>query len=153
MFCANLMAQSVFKVELSRDSILIGNTFTLTYVLENLQGEFEAPDLSELNVVSGPNMSSSFQIINGDSKQSISYSYIIKPLEEGEIIIDQAFVIGKEETFESDFITVNVFPNPDGIIEDEPEMIKEFRFNFPFDNFKQQPKEKKKSKKYKLKKI
>ena len=147
------MAQSVFKVELSRDSVLIGNTFTLTYVLENIKGEFEAPDLTELNVLSGPNMSSSFQMINGDTKQSVSYSYIIKPLEEGEILIDQAFVVGEQETYESDFIRVNVFPNPDGIIEDEPEMVKEFRFNFPFDNFDHQPKEKKKSKKYKLKKI
>jgi hypothetical protein len=147
------MAQSVFKVELSRDSVLIGNTFTLTYVLENIQGEFEAPNMSDLNVISGPNMSSSFQFINGESKRSVSYSYVVKPLEEGEIIIDQAFVVSEEHTYESDFITVNVFPNPDGIIENEPEMVKEFRFSFPFDNFEEQPKDEKKTKKYKLKKI
>ena len=153
MFCTTVYSQSVFKAELSRDSILIGNTFTLTYVLENIQGEFEAPDLSQYNVISGPNMSSSFQFINGESKQSISYSYIIKPLNEGEMVIDQAFVLTDDKTYESDFITINIYPNPDGIIEEEPQMIKEFRFNFPFDNFDNRDTVKKKSKKYKLKKI
>jgi len=145
-------SQSSFRAELSRDSVLLGNTFTLKYVLENIDGNFEAPDLSNLNVISGPNMSSSFQFVNGASSQSISYSYTVQPLEEGEIIIDQAFVISDDQTYESDFIEINVYPNPDGIIEEEPQMIKEFRFNFPFEMPKEE-KETKKKRKYKIKKI
>ena len=76
----------------SSDSILIGNYIKLVYTVENIDGDFEAPQLRHLEILSGPNTSSSVQIINGDKTSKTSYSYYIKPTELGTITIPPAYL-------------------------------------------------------------
>lgn len=75
-------SQATIKVEVSADTIAIGDMVEITYSIENGDGKFEAPDFTGLPVVSGPNTSTSFMIANGKKSSSQSYSYILRPIEE-----------------------------------------------------------------------
>ncbi|HZV68873.1 MAG TPA: BatD family protein [Saprospiraceae bacterium] len=86
----SLTAQPVVKVEVSADTINPGELVEVTYTIENGDGRFEAPELKNMPVVSGPNTSSSFMISNGKKSSSQSYSYILRAVEEGKIIIPEA---------------------------------------------------------------
>jgi len=131
-----------FEFKTSSDSILIGNYIELSFTAENVDGDFEAPTFENVEIVGGPNTSSSIQIINGDQTSSTTWSYYIKPNEMGEIVLDPAFLVTAEKTYETDPIILNVYPNPDGIIEN-PKQKMEFSifddFDFPFSNPQSNP--------------
>jgi hypothetical protein len=65
-----LQAQPSIKVEVSADTIPVGEIVEVTYTIENGDGEFEAPDFNGLPVISGPNTSSSFVYQNGKMSSS-----------------------------------------------------------------------------------
>ena len=136
-----LLGQS-FEFKISTDSILIGNYIELSFIAENVDGDFEAPTFDNVEVVGGPNTSNSIQIINGDQSSSTSWSYYIKPNEMGETVLEPAFLVTEDKTYETDPIILNVYPNPDGIIEN-PRQKMEFSifddFAFPFSNPKSIP--------------
>ncbi|HQU59953.1 MAG TPA: BatD family protein, partial [Saprospiraceae bacterium] len=68
-----------FSVEVSSDSILMGNYFKVVFTLENANGEqFEAPLFQGFDVVSGPSFSSSISVINGQTSQKVSYTYYLQ---------------------------------------------------------------------------
>ena len=114
---ANVSSQDiVFKQQLSSDTVLLGNLIELKYTVENTQGDFQAPDLSAFMVVSGPNVASQFSMINGKVTQSASYSYFLKPASVGQFEINSARLENGENLWTTDPITINVLPNPDGII-------------------------------------
>lgn len=151
-----LQGQS-FEVEISNDSILIGNYIEVRFIAENVTGKFEAPAFENLEIIGGPNTSNSIEILNGDQSSKTSWSYFIRPSEMGETIIEPAFLVTDEKTFETDPIILNVYPNPDGIIEN-PKQERDFsifdNFDFPFRSLPKEPKkEKPKKSKRKLKRI
>ena len=146
-----LSAQS-FNATVSSDSVLLGNYIELRFKIENLEGEFEVPDLTEFMLLSGPNMSSSFQLLNGEMSSSKTYSYFIQPNELGEYFIGPAYLIEGEKTHETAPVKINVYPNPENIIT-PPNQQQEF-FSFELPQAIQIPKEKKEKKpKKKLKRI
>ena len=153
MYQMNLTAQSL-SVNINRDSVLLGNSFTIHYVIKNADGNFEAPLFNNMTMISGPNMSSSYQYINGESSRSKTYSYVLRPKETGEIIIDQAFLELEGQTLETDFVKIQVYPNPEGIIQEDEGRHTEFSFSLPWDQTPLKKKEKTNpKKKKKLKKI
>jgi len=159
LFLQPNFAQEDFYASVSQDSILVGNSITVEFTIENIQGKFEAPDFENCKVYSGPNMMSSMQSINGKSTSAITYSYVIEPLEVGEFLIEKAYLDGEDKTLETEFIIVDVYPNPDGIIQKNKVSKNEFHFNFPFErnrtqeNKSDKPSKDKRKKKYTLKKI
>jgi len=128
----HLGAQTISHT-LSSDSILIGNWIELTYTIENSDGEFQAPTFSSLEIVGGPNTSSSIQIINGDKSSTTRYSYYLKPTELGQTIIAPAYLVDGGETLETIAIELNVYPNPENII--TPPEQKNENSIFGFENF------------------
>ena len=104
-----------FTVQVSSDSVLMGNTLTLKYSLENMEGEFIAPDLSDFRVVSGPNVSSQFSSINGRVSQKSSYTYYLIPLSQGIASIGGAKVGFDNDWVQIDPIEIIVLDNPHGI--------------------------------------
>lgn len=105
-------------VEVSNDSILLGNYIEVKFTIENATVKnFEAPNFDGFNIVSGPNQSSSMMISNGAVSQTVTYSYYIEPVEVGNYYIQPAFVDTEEEALESLPLEVFVVDNPDGIIQ------------------------------------
>jgi len=116
-------------VELSNDSILIGNYVEVKFILLNIDGEIKAPDFEGMKIVGGPNHSSSMSSINGDVRQQKSISYFIEPLELGEFFIPPAFVHDGETNWETSPLKLTVLANPNGIIQ-HPSKTQEFHFEF-----------------------
>jgi hypothetical protein len=107
-----------FTVSVSSDTVLLGNYFELKYTIENASASgFEAPDLYQFNIVSGPNTSSSFSIVNGEMSQSASYSYYLQPAEIGVYTIKPAYLTSQDVALEAPPIDIIVVPNPEGIIQ------------------------------------
>lgn len=107
-----------FTVEISMDSILLGNYFEVKYTLENGSADkFDAPNFENFNVVGGPNTSTSMSFMNGAMTQSISYTYYLEPKEIGSFYIQPASMETSGEILETVPMEVLVVPNPDGIIQ------------------------------------
>ena len=138
-----------FSVELSSDTVLVGNYIELSYKLENAKGKIVPPNFKGFAIISGPNISSSISIINGDMSSSESYSYYLEPEDVGVYEIDPAYVEIEGESYESRPLEIIVLPNPDGI-KTTPNN-KSYKDSFSFGKSKADKKPKKK--KRKLKKI
>ena len=155
-----------FSIAVSRDTVLMGNTIKVEFTLKNIQGNFEGPEFEDFDVLMGPNSSSSYSNINGKVTNSSKYTYIIKPKEEGEFFIENAYVVDKREeenSMQTEPFKIVVLSNPDGIIEEDTDTgfnTQIFQFSWPNDISKdifsdeKEEKEKENSKpKRKIKKI
>lgn len=110
-----IQAQSL-SVELSTDSVLIGNTIMLKFHIEDSEAEFEAPAFENMDIVGGPNFSSSVQIINGEMSSEKNITYYLRPKEIGTFYIPPAYLVDKNYTLETEALELRVYPNPEGII-------------------------------------
>lgn len=115
-FGATAQPEARFSVKVSTDSVLLGNYFQVTFTLENAQGDqFEPPAFDAFEVVSGPNVSSSFSMVNGKVTQSLSYSYYLEPRDIGNYYILPAAIQADGKVLETQPLEILVVPNPDGI--------------------------------------
>ncbi len=105
-----------FRMEVSSDSILLGNYFEVNFILENVSGsQFEPPSFNGFRVIGGPNQSSSFSMVNGKVSQSMSYSYYLEPEDIGMYYIDPASVNVGDQILETRPKKITVLVNPDEI--------------------------------------
>ncbi len=142
-----------FNVQVSSDTILAGNILNITFTANNIAGQFEGPDMLGLNVISGPNTSTSMSMINGDVSQTATYSYGVLCNDIGDITILPAYLNTGSEILETELRNILVLPNPEGIIEQPPRSSGFFEFNMPRTTKKAQAPSAPKKKKRKLKKI
>ncbi len=147
-------SQANLTVEISNDSILIGNTLSVRFKMENVNGDFQEPEFENMEIWSGPNVASSFSSINGQVSNSKTYTYILKPLEEGQFVIFPATVEHEGKELSTEPQTIFVYPNPEQKKQDNSfEDDNNFFFSVPFDMPGiPEPKEKKKARP-KLKRI
>ncbi|MBK8956761.1 MAG: BatD family protein [Saprospiraceae bacterium] len=116
MISGMVQAQKMeFNVSVSSDTLLLGNYLEVKFEVNNGKGRFMAPDFQGWTVVSGPNTSSSFSIINGDVKQSSSYSYYLEAGFEGVYTILPAQLETDDGVLKTPEIQIIVLPNPEGI--------------------------------------
>ena len=120
----------VFRVEVSTDTVLLGNYFELKFTVENARGNFVHPDFYGFEIVGGPNHSSSFSMINGRVTQSATYTYYLQPLDEGIYFIDPASIDVNGKIMETPTLEIIVIPNPDSIIEN-PHQLRHFKREDP----------------------
>jgi len=109
--------EAEFRVELSHDTLLLGNYVELRFTIENVQGKFSPPDLSGFKLLTGPNQASSYSIINGQVKQSSSYTYFIEPEAEGSYVIGPATLKTGNREMHTPEVTLIVRSNPDQLIQ------------------------------------
>lgn len=126
-----LAQEEGFYLKINSDTILAGNVLQVSFVANNVSGQFEAPDMEGLNVVSGPNTSTSMSMVNGTVTQHSTYSYGIYMEDIGEVIIPPAYFVTSEGTLETEPTHIIVLPNPEGIIEEPPSQSGFFQFGFP----------------------
>lgn len=86
----------------------VGQEFEVRYDINDNVSGFEAPSFTGFDVLSGPNQSSSINIINGSVSQSISYSFYIVARQEGTFTIQPATVHIGSKTLKSNSLTITV---------------------------------------------
>ncbi|MFK8005294.1 MAG: BatD family protein [Saprospiraceae bacterium] len=134
----NIETEPQFSIEVSNTEVLLGNYIEVKFTLKNAKGQkFEAPNFKNFDIIGGPNQSSSFSMMNGETTQSISYTYYLQPKTIGNFYLEPAFIEADGMTLETQPIEILVLENPDGIIEkpqqkSSPQMD---MFNFPSDDF------------------
>lgn len=89
-------AQDVsFTASVDKNPVALNDHFTLEYTITTSGASaknFKTPDLGKFLVLSGPNQSTSMQIINGSVSSSQTYSYVLQPREAGRFSIGAATI-------------------------------------------------------------
>lgn len=111
LFVASINAQS-FIATVDNNKIAENDRFELRFTFEgknlNALKNFNPPSLKDFRVLSGPNQSTSMQIINGVSSSSLTLSYILLPNTTGAYTIGSASIQYEDKTFTTDPIKVTV---------------------------------------------
>jgi len=108
--------EAVFDAVISNDTVLAGNVFIVRYDIVNMEGDFQPPDFSDFNIVSGPAVSSVFSMVNGVSKREISYTYYLRAEDEGDFEIPPALIFISGDTLQTKPLHITVLSNPEGEI-------------------------------------
>jgi len=92
LFSLNNFAQK-FTAQTSKNKVSVGEVFQIAFTINTSASNFKAPNLSDFDVYSGPNQSTSMQIVNGSMSQSISLSYMLSAKKEGKFTIGAAIIL------------------------------------------------------------
>lgn len=112
-----LNAQEV-KVEVSYDTVYAGNVVGIRYSVNNWQGELSNPEFGELDIVGGPQITSSMSYSGGRRSSSKTITYFLKPpARSGEYTIPEQTFRGEDKEVTTDNISITVLNNPDGIVQ------------------------------------
>ena len=116
--CVSIAGNAVFAQDatltasVDQNKVGVGDQFQVTFLLAggNVNGasNFRAPNFGQLLVVSGPNTSQSFQIINGSMSGSVTYTYVLYARQTGKYTIDAASVDCGGKTIKSQPIQIEV---------------------------------------------
>ena len=101
-----------FRATVDRPQVGLGEQFTLQLTLANagMGGgkNIQLPDMGPFHIMSGPNESSSMQIINGAVSSSVTYEYVLQPKELGKFTIGAASIEVDGATLRSNSVTIEV---------------------------------------------
>ncbi len=112
-FSISLGAQSdiQFVADTDTERLLPRQSFEVSYTLENASGtDFTPPDFSPFEVLRGPSISNSLQIINGRRSSSITYSFVLAAPGPGKYTIPPASIQAEGQSFNSGTLRVEVVP-------------------------------------------
>lgn len=100
-----------FQASVDKNPVAADERFTLEFSVTTSGASarnFKTPDLSKFLVLSGPNQSTSMQIINGSVSSSQTFSYVLQPRETGKIIIGAATIEVGNSQYKSNPIELSV---------------------------------------------
>jgi hypothetical protein len=110
-FAAEVCPQS-FTASVKNNNVGVDDRLEVSFTYNgddiNRLSNFRPPDFSNFIVLSGPNYSTSMQIINGAVNASQTQTFILKPRNAGTFTIGSASIQHGGNTFNSQPITINV---------------------------------------------
>src|SRR6185436_5022806 len=107
LFHANVFAQSL-SASIDKNPVTVGDQFQVTFTLNSGGSNFQGPSFSDFFVLSGPNPSTSMNIINGSISQSQSFTYYLQAKSEGTFKIGAAYINCNGKKLESPPFTITV---------------------------------------------
>jgi hypothetical protein len=111
LFSQYLLAQS-FVASVNENKIGENDRLEVTFTFDgkdiNSIKNFSPPSFNNFKVLSGPNQSTSMQIINGVSSSSLSLSYVLMPSSVGAFTIGSDSVQYDGQTYKTDPLTVTI---------------------------------------------
>lgn len=114
--CFSLWSQDVQFTASAKQTVAVGETFTLMYSVNKEASGFRGPNLQGFGVLSGPNTSTSSSIrsVNGRTTMTITYSftYLLQALKEGSFDIAAASVNADGRQYTSNTLNIKVVKNP-----------------------------------------
>src|SRR5690349_7781709 len=88
---SNLANAQIHFTASAPKSVAENQNFNLSLILENANGSnLKLPALNDFTLLGGPNTSSSMQIMNGSVSQSMTYTYTLRPKQQGTFKIGKA---------------------------------------------------------------
>lgn len=112
----HLIAQAVFKVSITPESIGKEETATLRLMIDNARQveQITPPALADFDVISGPNQESGMESINGVTRQYIGITYVLRPKSIGKFSIVGSKAIADGKNLTGNSVTLNVTKNGSG---------------------------------------
>jgi len=112
LYAYGLFSQDVTLTVDAPAFVAVGEQFRLSWTVNSRSGEFEAPEIKDFYVLSGPqtSFSQSTQIINGKVTSTISntYTYYLQSNKEGKFTIPPAKYRVKNEDYLSESVEIEV---------------------------------------------
>lgn len=108
LFTSNVIIAQKFVAQTSRTKVAAGETFQIQFSLNANGSNFKAPALTDFDVYSGPNQSTSMSYVNGTMSQSVTLSYVIAGKKEGKFTIAPASVTVNGATIQSNSLVIEV---------------------------------------------
>jgi hypothetical protein len=109
--CGKAFSQS-FTASVSNNPIGLDEQFEISFTFSgqdiNNLTNFQAPSFKDFIPLSGPNQSTSMQIINGAVSGSRTFSYYLQARNIGKFTIGSASIVNKDQTLKSNPITIEV---------------------------------------------
>jgi len=111
-FISSLIVGQQFQT--TADKTTIGQNERVQVYFEFTGGDnsgiknFQPPSFSGFRILSGPNQSSSVQIINGSMSASVTFSYVLAPTQIGEFTIGSAAVEFKGSQYKTNPVVIKV---------------------------------------------
>jgi hypothetical protein len=93
LFLSSFGQEIKFTATASKRQVAVGERFQISFSINSSASSFTPPDLGAFDILSGPNQSTSVQIVNGNYAQALTYSYIISARKEGKFNIGPATII------------------------------------------------------------
>jgi hypothetical protein len=100
-------AQS-FVARLSKSTLAVGENFQITFEYQGDGSRFSPPNFDNFAVLAGPNKSSNMQWINGNFSSSVSYSFVLRAMQEGTFTIGAATLTLNGKSVETEALEVTV---------------------------------------------
>ena len=93
------------------DAVAAGDQFRLSYTIntQNVK-DVRIPSIKGFDILMGPNRSYNMQIINGKQTESLTFTYILKALAEGEYTIPGATITAEGNPMTSNAVHIKVLP-------------------------------------------
>lgn len=112
IFFTQILFAQQFRVSTDKTTVEQNERFQIYYEFDatdlNAIKSFRPPSFKGLNVISGPNQSTSMQIINGQMSASITFSFILYGQNVGTFTIGPATIIYQGKEYSSGSLTINV---------------------------------------------
>ncbi len=122
--------EGIFSVSMDKDTLMMYNLLEVTFSLENIHGDFIPPEFKGLRVISGPNVSSQFNMFNGRITQKATYTYYLEPLQPGVAEITAAGLNDGTTVLQTSPLKIVVLANPGGITQHKGRYTFEQRLTF-----------------------
>lgn len=106
----SLNAQSI-AAQVSGKRVTVGEPFEFAVVISGQSSNYNQPNFRDFDVVSGPNQSSSMQIVNGVVSQQMVFSYALVARREGKFMIPSANAIINGQRMETQPIAIEAVRN------------------------------------------
>lgn len=116
LICGISFAQE-FTASVNETTVADNERFQVTFTFSgksiNNLAKFSPPSFENFLILSGPNQSTSIQIINGSQSASLTYTYVIQPKSIGNYAIGSASIDQGGTTYKSDPIKITVVKGQD----------------------------------------
>jgi hypothetical protein len=106
--CSAFAQNAFLSATASKSTVGVGEQFQVTFTLNSDGQNFRSPDLSNFNVLSGPNKSSSISIVNNSYTQTLSFTFFLQPKSEGTFKIGPASIEVQGKKINSNIINLTV---------------------------------------------
>lgn len=97
-----------FTAATSHTEVATGDRFQIQFTANAKLTNFKAPDLSDFRVLSGPNQSQSMSFVNGNMSSSVSISYVLMAIKEGNYTIKPAVAAVDGQAYSTNSINISV---------------------------------------------
>ena len=103
-----IIAQVNFEATVSKNRLGLNERLRIDFVMNENGDNFTPPNFENFQIIGGPNQNIKTSYVNGEQNFSKTYSYFLKPLKKGKLVIYQASVTIDGQEYKSLPVEVNV---------------------------------------------